>query len=297
MRGRGFLVSALMLAGTILSACGDVPRPFSHVSGGASAPLAMLPGAFGVAVPPVKGLPAPQDRQAAEDMVHALRIAGIPAFFAPHGIGYTFRGEAEEYDVGALRWSLSGPDGADIERITQNPDQDRASVVAAVVPLLEREVGSHSPHGNGPSGGSGDVVLRVVIRGLPDTQGRLLQRAMEVALRQDGIPVQQPGDVASPGSDVLTVTGTLSHHPVSDKGKGKSLVRMAWYVEDSSGQSPGTVTQENVVPDAALKARFPALAVLIAQGGSAGVLDVLDSRKASVEAVRRSDHKTGSHGP
>ncbi|NKD85467.1 hypothetical protein HEQ63_04635 [Haematospirillum jordaniae] len=297
MRGRAFLVSALMLAGMILSACGDVPRPFSHVSGGAPAPLAMLPEAFGVAVPPVEGLPDLQGRQVAEDMVQALRVAGIPAFFAPHGIGYTFRGQAEERGVGAISWSLSGPDGADIKQVTQNPDQDCTRVVAAVVPLLEREAGNPSAYGNGPSGGLGSVVLRVVIRGLPDTQGRLLQRAMEVALRQDGIPVQQPSDVASPDSDLLTVTGTLSHRPVSDKGNGKSLVRLVWHVEDSSGQSPGTVTQENVVPDAALKTRFPALAVLIAQGGSAGVLDVLGSRKASVGVVRRSDQKTGSHGP
>lgn len=268
-------VRLVVILGCVLSSCGDVPRPFSHAYVGQVSPLAILPEAAGVTVPPVQGLSAPLDTQAAVRMVLALREAGVPAVAAVQGRGYMFRGVAAGGD--GVGWVLSAPDGVVLANIVQSGDGDERKTAVAAVPFLERDAGGASARGPSADTASGQQVTRVLVRGLPDASARLLRQALEAALRRSGVPVIGEGEATS--GDGVTVTGVLSRSSRSGKaaagGKGMSIVHLSWHVTGSGGRELGTVTQENIVPDAVMDKRFAPLAVLIAQGGSAGILEIL----------------------
>lgn len=264
----------VVMLGYVLSSCGDVPRPFSHAYVGQASPLAILPEAAGVTVPPVQGLSTPLDTQVAARMVLALREAGVPAVAAGQGRGYMFRGVAGGDGVG---WALSAPDGVILATVLQSGDRDEREVAAAAVPFLEKDAGGASGRVSAAAAAAGQQVVRVLVRGLPDVSAHLLRQALEGALRRSGVPVAGEGEV--PSGDGVMVTGVLSRHSRPGKatadGKGMSIVHLSWHVTDSGGRELGTVTQKNTVPDAVLDERFAPLAVLIAQGGSAGILEIL----------------------
>ena len=241
-----------LLGAILLSACGQLPRPFIHDEDKApvlAQPAAMQP----IAVTPVDGHPG-----LAEAMVAALAQQDIPASLADGGD--RFLQLSGVTGQGRVLWTLAGRDGKKIGEAVQTLS---GSLAASAQPAAEMLAGSL----RGEDVGTADLAARprvmvdevIATGGLLDA--RLLKNSLILALQQKGVAV-------SVEKAKLHVSGGVR---ISQGVGGKDLVEVTWIVADEEGHEVGKVNQGNMVPHDQLVSLGTRMTHQIAEGGAEGI--------------------------
>lgn len=243
----------LLVASSLLTACGNLPRPFQHE--GNDEPLATPRAAQPVTVLEVPDRPGLADAVVAaldkEDIV-ATRLAGGDNFLILQG---------QAGPSGGLSWRLTNVKGESVGSFTeQMPEQ-----VAAKLARLLR----------GDDLGPSDLAARprvaidkVAVTGSLDAD--LLKRALIIALEQQGIAVVT--DHAQ-----LRVTGLVR---ITRGLAGHDLVEITWTAVDDKGVEIGKVNQGSPVTEDDLLSKAAAMTHQIAAGGAEGIKQLLTVKQA-----------------
>jgi len=245
----------LLLAGALLSACGELPHPFVHDEGAEPAlatPAAMQP----VAVTPVPGRPG-----LAEAMVAALGQQDIPASLSDGGDRFLhLNGTLRK---GGVTWTLSSADGKPLGETTQPLSGPVESGTAQAAETLAAQL-------RGDDLGGADLAARprVVVDEVIATGGLdagLLKRSLILALQQKGVAVSTEKARLHVGGGVRISTGV----------GGKDLVEVTWVVSDDQGKEIGKVNQGNMVPHDEIISLGTRMTHQIAEGGAEGVAQLV----------------------
>ena len=251
---------ALVFAGLLLSACGELPRPFIHDEDAApvlARPAAMQPIAVS-AVPDHPGL--------AEAMVAALGEQDIPASLADGGDRFLHLSAVA--GKGRVLWTLTGKDGQKIGESVQALSGPLQTSTAPAAEALADAL-------RGDDLGGADLASRprvtvdevIATGGLLDAG--LLKRSLILALQQKGIAVSL--DKAK-----LHVKGGVR---ISVGVGGKDLVEVTWIVADDEGHEIGKVNQGNMVPHDEIVSLGTRMTHQIAEGGAEGVAQVVRAKR------------------
>lgn len=247
---------ALLLTGTLLSACGELPHPFIHdenVAPALAQPSAMAP----IAVSPVPDHPG-----LAEAMVAALGQQDIPASLADGGD--RFLQLSAVAGKGRVLWSLAGRDGKKIGEAVQTLS---GPLEASTAPAAEKLADSL----RGDDLGATDLAARphVLVDQVIATGGldaKLLKNSLILALQQKGVAV-------SVDKAKLHVNGGVR---ISQGVGGKDLVEVTWIVTDEEGHEIGKVNQGNMVPHDEIVSLGTRMTHQIADGGAEGVAQLVN---------------------
>jgi hypothetical protein len=245
----------LVVAGALLSGCGELPRPFVHDEGAEPAlatPAAMQP----IAVSPVPGRPG-----FAEAMVAALGQQDIPASLSDGGDRFLhLTGTVRKGD---MVWTLAAADGKAMGETAQPLAIPVESGAAQAAETLAAKL-------RGDDLGGADLAARprVVVDEVIATGGLdagLLKRSLILALQQKGVAVS--ADKAR-----LHVHGGVR---ISSGPGGKDLVEVTWIVDDDQGKEVGKVNQGNMVPHDEIISLGTRMTHQIAEGGAEGVAQLV----------------------
>jgi hypothetical protein len=248
---------ALFLSAALLSACGELPRPFIHDE--AAAPALAQPSAM----QPIAVSPVPDHPGLAEAMVAALGAQDIPASLADGGDRF-LRLSAVAGKGGAL-WTLAGRDGKKIGEAVQTLSGPLEASAQPAAQLLADSL-------RGDDLGGADLAARprimvdevIATGGLLDA--RLLKSSLILALQQKGVAV-------STDKAKLHVSGGVR---VSQGVGGKDLVEVTWIVADEEGHEIGKVNQGNMVPHDEIVSLGTRMTHQIAEGGAEGVAQLVN---------------------
>ncbi len=268
---------AVLLLSAAAAGCGEIPQPFRHA--GAPPPLTRPKLPRGLTVRPVEGLP---DGPGLSDaLVKALEIHEVPAVVrAGPAFGHVVEAEAGERNGRpGLLWTLRAPDGETVPiRFQPLPAAATAGLGAAAIrreadataqALAQRLTDPDlAPRPGAPAGAGEDTRPSVAVRpfaGLPGDGDPTLTRATRQALDRGGFRVRDAD------ADYV-VEGTVSVIPGLP---GEETVAVSWMVRDKTGRELATIDQEGVVPRGRLDSPWGSLARDIAEGGAAGVREVV----------------------
>ncbi|MGE5546090.1 MAG: hypothetical protein ACM33T_04265 [Solirubrobacterales bacterium] len=263
--------AALLMLALALAACGELPQPFRHE--GPLPPLARPKFGRGVTIRPSEGVPDAAAR--ADALVKALELLEIPATVrSGPSFGHVVDAEpAEESGVPGLRWTLRAPDGQAsaiaFQRVSPTAGASRdalkrqAGELAAALARHFDDPDAQAPHG-APAPRRAGVRL-VPFATLPGDGNRSLTRATREALERSGVLVVEEG------GDYI-VEGRVTILPGAP---GEENLVLAWTVKGGDGQEIATVDQQGAVRKGQLSGAWGPLARDIAEGGAAGVLEVV----------------------
>lgn len=285
MRRHGGVVRQRAILGAVLgaalvAACGDIPQPFRHDDDGVPR-LARPKMTRGVTIRPPE--PTPEGRALAEALVRALEEQEVPALVSDvHAFGYVVEGELADGPKGALvRWTLKAPDGTEAARADQPvvappPGRDapvlmkRAALPAAALLARPLDDPDAMPAHAAPAATVEDkrpTASILPLRGLPGDGDKALTEALKRALGRAGLRVKDDG------GDYV-VEGRVS---VTPGRPGEDMVGVVWIVRDGSAGNPelGRINQDGAVPRGRLSQNWGSMARDIAEGGAAGVAQVV----------------------
>lgn len=270
----------LLVAGA--AACGDIPQPFRHE--GRPETLARPKLTRGVTIHPPADT---ENAQAlAEALVRALEEQEVPALI--HGgpaFGHVI--DASSEDMGkavGVHWTLKAPDGqsaatylqtlpkeilakadpAQLKRLTANA----AAILAR--PLADPDA---QPVKGAPVAVDKRVSVKVIpLSGLPGDGDKTMTAAIRRALDRGGLLVKDEG------ADYM-VEGKVT---VAPGLPGEDTVTMAWVLKRIEGGAQlANIGQNGAVPHGRLAGPWGALARDIAEGGAAGLLEVIHADTGS----------------
>jgi hypothetical protein len=253
---------ALLLLGTLLAACGELPHPFEHDPGAEPVladPVAMAP----ITVVPVLGQPG-----LAEAVAKALGEQDIPASVEEGGDRFLhLTGQAKS---GRVLWTLTGTDGKKIGESVQTLPRPLGAVEPMAVATAEAVGGMLRVDDLGGT----DLAARphVMVDDVTATGGldsALLKRALIMSLQQHGIAIVS--DHAK-----LHVSGGVR---VSLGMGGRDLVEVSWVVADDEGKEIGRVNQSNNVFHDELVSLGTRMTHQIAEGGAEGVAQLVHIKR------------------
>lgn len=252
---------ALTLA---LGACGQLPQPFAHDAGDATAPTALRPAdATGVVV---DGSPCDPTLGAA--VIDALGDAQVPASAAGGNLGSLWLNCDSGIGGATFVWTLSDAQGETLGEFEQSAvagaafDSLAHDAALRVLALLGRDMAPPVVAAPRPA------LVVAPITGAPGNGRMALARAMAGALEWRGATL-----AAEPGEGTLLVLGTVI---MSDAEPGVQRIEVVWEVLKPDGQRLGIINQANTLPAGTLYGEWGNIAAAIAAGGAAGVLDLLD---------------------
>jgi len=266
-----------MAALVLLAACGETPQPFRHETVSELAKPRLV---RAVAVRPVDGLPA--GAALAEALVQALGERDIPALVRDSVPGGRLLEGRLEGPQGAqvVAWTLHATDGATEMEFRQAlpaaawrdepPKAFRAQAEQAVANLTAID----PPAPSSPPAAAHRPTARILAPGkLPGDGAAALVRSLRAALERNGIlVVGTGGDYVVEGKVAIT-PGRL----------GEENLKVSWVVSGADGGQLGAIDQQGAVAKGALDGAWGGLARDIAEGGAAGIVQVLEaaSRAAS----------------
>lgn len=261
-----------------LSACGQLPQPFSKDEANlALAPFLIPRAAEGVIVWPMVGVDDATGDLIASMTVDALHKRGVAASTrTSNRASLILTTAGNRLPGGALEvtWTLSRPDGAIVgTRVDAIADDDRfdqavAAVAQWIVPTpvpVEQKADPLS-------------IAVFDVEGAPGNGNDLLRRAMGFALERADV-----GVTGFPPPDGFVVQGDVSMERQKD-GKG-DLVTVSWVVMDANGNEIGTIDQANTVPPGYLDRNWGPVAAPIADAAADGILELVKRHK-EVQAQR-----------
>lgn len=245
----------------VLGACGPLPRPFAHET---ADPDVLRPAdAAGVIVDASRC-----HEKLGGAVVASLRDAHVPASAAGGNLGSLWLNCEISADGAALGWTLSDAEGATLGEFEQAVPAGTAlagladDTAARVLTLLGRDVRPPTAAPRRPA------LVIAPIAGAPGNGRAALARAMAGALEWRGVAL-----ATEPTDRTLLVLGTVT---MSDAEPGVQRIEVVWEVLKPDGQRLGVVSQANTLPSGALDGAWGAIAAAIADGGAAGVLDLLE---------------------
>lgn len=248
----------LLFAATLLSACGELPRPFIHDED--AAPVLAQPSAM----QPIAVSQVPDHPGLAEAMVAALGEQDIPASLDNGGDRFLqLNGLAGQ---GRVLWTLTSRDGKKVGEGVQTlsgPLEASAQPAAAML--------ADSLRGDDLGGADLAARPRVKVDEVIATGGldaKLLKNSLILALQQKGIAVSL--DKAK-----LHVSGGVR---VSQGVGAKDLVEVTWIVADDEGHEIGKVNQGNMVPHDEIVSLGTRMTHQIADGGAEGIIQVVNAK-------------------
>lgn len=269
------LAAALLLLAAV-SACGDVPQPFSKDDPNlAKAPFLIAPTTEGVVVLPVEGVPTDTGALIADMTAKALQKQDIAASTeaASNRASLFLSGDSRRLANGALEitWTLARPDGTVIGQRTDaiaSDDQLARSTAQVAAWLVPRRT---------PIVTTIPRVTVFPVDGAPGDGNDLLRRALALAL--DRAPVKLTPDVVENGH---VVQGDVK---VTRQQDGQDKVVISWVVLNAQGKQIGTVDQTNVVPGGSLDHSWGAVASPIADAAVGGIVALLKQSEAARAAA------------
>lgn len=262
-----------------LAACGDIPQPFRHDD---DVPrLARPKMTRGVTVRPPA--PGPEGKAVADALVRAFEDQDVPALVHEGpAFGHVVDGQMQDGGKAvAVRWTLKAPDGAEAATtmhtvpktvLAQNDPvlmkrSAAAAAIALAAPLADPDAMATQPAAAVDNRPSATVMP---LRGLPGDGDKALTEAMKRALGRGGLLVK------TDGADYM-VEGKVT---VAPGLPGEDTVSVAWIVrrgtagESGSGEL-GRIGQDGAVPRGRLSQSWGSMARDIAEGGAAGVVEVV----------------------
>lgn len=278
MRKAAVLGSVLVAA--LTAACGDIPQPFRHDDEGVPR-LARPKMTRGVTIRPPE--PTPEGRAQAEALVRALEEQEVPALVSDsQAFGYVIEGEMRDGAKGpVVRWTLKAPDGtetasADQPALAPPPGREgpilmkRAALPAAAILARPLDDPDALPTYAAPQPAAEDkrpTASILPLRGLPGDGDKSLTEALKRALGRAGLRVKDGG------ADYV-VEGRIS---VTPGRPGEDVVGVIWIVRSGDAGNPelGRINQDGAVPRGRLSQGWGTMARDIAEGGAAGVAQVV----------------------
>ncbi len=268
-----------MVAAT--AACGDIPQPFRHEGDISSLARPKLTRA--VTVRPLDGEMGPL---LADSLVKALEEQEVPALVqSGPAFGHVIEGTIEDSPkVLAVRWTLKGPDGTPAATTLQaipkslltNPTPvllKRAAADTATrlaQPLADPDAQPVNPVETAAADKRPSVTV-IPLRGLPGDGDKALTLAIRRAL--DGSTLL----VKDENADYM-VEGKVT---VAPGLPGEDTVTVAWILKRAKdGVELGNIGQQGAVPRGRLSGSWGAMARDIAEGGAAGLADVIRADNA-----------------
>ncbi len=268
----------------LLSACGDLPRPFAG-NPGRHAMLLSVPPPSRLVVPTPQNalLPAPDAAAWAHDVAGALVAEEIPAFATTSAPGdwvlqlsatltgntvvptYTLinpkgghSGDVAGHPVPAAQWAQAAPAAFQDAAVQAAPE------VLAMLRSVDATIKQSDPNSlynrpariyfTGVTGapGDGDTSLsRLMRRKIPDTGDQLVDRA---------------------GAADFLLRGTVK---VTDEPGGAQQVEIHWLVSDRAGKIAGDVAQGHDIPKGTLDHYWGDVAGVVADEAAGGVHEVI----------------------
>lgn len=259
------------LAALMVAACGDIPQPFRH--DGSPPDLARPKLVRGVTIRPLAGYEAAGPLAAAmvkamEDREIAAIVRDGPAF------GPVVEGRAVE--DGVVEWRLLGPDGTEAalhrQRLPAGADPARLkrlaadAVAALALPLsTDPDALPRRDIATGPR----PTVRLVPLAGLPGDGDKTLNAALKKALDRAGLILAEDGEYLVQGSVLLS--------PVSATEENLAL---NWVVRRArDNMMLASIDQGGAVPRGRLSVAWGGLARDIAEGGAAGIFEVVQAAR------------------
>ena len=263
---------AVAAALVVLAACGELPQPFRPET---VPELARPRLVRAVAVRPVDGLPS--GPAMAEALVKAFGDLDVPALVAEDLSGSLVLAGNFDPAAGAVDWTLLGTDRQPQAEFRQSlpPSAlrpgaaDLAGPAQRVVAALTAAAPPPTEQGSAPpSAASARPNVRIVaLPPLPGDGASALDRHLRQALERSGIVI------VAVGGQYL-IEGRVE---ISPAGPGQQSLKVAWVVERPDGTPLGTVDQRGLVASGALDGAWGGLARDIAEGGTTGIVQVIDA--------------------
>jgi hypothetical protein len=284
-------VLAVLAAGILLAACGQLPRPFQPEDKSGNALLNLRDGA-GIVVQPIAGAPTAGGQILAEALVARLRDRDIPAGTENGNLGSRhlmgraavrpLPGGREEI---LLYWEMREPDGGRTGILTQRREQAAGTWAAGAPALLETLAEALAPEvaalvqdpalASSPRvkaaaipGFPGARLVVLQIPGAPGDAAHSLPNALEAALQAAKLPVAE-----RIGDNDLLILGDVA---VGPKDGGLQTVAIRWsLVSARDDRELGEIAQQNVVPAGSLDGPWGPVADEVARAAASGLLDLL----------------------
>jgi hypothetical protein len=284
-------VLAVLAAGILLAACGQLPRPFQPEDKSGNALLNLRDGA-GIVVQPIVGAPTAGGQILAEALVARLRDRDIPAGTENGNLGSRhlmgraavrpLPGGREEI---LLYWEMREPDGGRTGILTQRREQAAGTWAAGAPALLETLAEALAPEvaalvqdpalASSPRvkaaaipGFPGARLVVLQIPGAPGDAAHSLPNALEAALQAAKLPVAE-----RIGDNDLLILGDVA---VGPKDGGLQTVAIRWsLVSARDDRELGEIAQQNVVPAGSLDGPWGPVADEVARAAASGLLDLL----------------------
>ncbi|MBM3626542.1 MAG: hypothetical protein FJX21_01860 [Alphaproteobacteria bacterium] len=272
------------LVALLVSACGDLPRPFQPDDKSVENPLLVLGDRAGIVVMPLAGI---EDDDASQEfasaLAKALRDADVIAHNGAGSRSSLVLSSFLERKPGAgaviVLW-LSGPDGSDIGTFEANvlerdlaPGAPRRRIV--LQRIAETVVAQLNPAGGPAAPMPAMAVARIA--GLPAAQASILERAMAGALRRARMTVTD-----APGERDVVLAGSVDF---AERPRDHVALDILWKVFGTDGKEIGQLRQRNEIPGAALQRGWPEIAGAIADGAVDGIVEI--AARAQQQAPRR----------
>ncbi len=277
-------LAALLALLTLLTSCGDLPRPFAGNVGRMGRLLAQPPPArLAVTAPDAALLAQPARHQLAADVATSLAGLEVPAFSVdPHPGDWRLTVSAERQGsavvprftvidaVGKTRGSVAGtPVDAEAWQAAapgtlQQVADAAATPVSGLLTSIEASRQMSDPNSllNRPA-----RVAVLPITGAPGDGDRSLQRLMREQLTQHGESAQD-----DPAGADFTVTGLVKVTPTTP---GDSTVEITWTVADSRGKQAGVVAQVHDEKLDIISGYWGELATAVCTEAAGGVHEVI----------------------
>jgi len=276
---------AVLIAGIVLAACGQLPHPFQPEDKSGNALLDLRDGA-GIVVQPIAGAPTAGGRVLAEALAARLRDRAIPAATENGNLGSRrlagraavrpLPGGREEI---LLYWELRDPDGGRAGILTQRREQAAGAWAAGDPALLEALAESAAPEvatmvqdpvaeAVAIPGFPGARLVVLNMPGAPGDAAQSLPHALEAALQAAKLPVAD-----RIGESDLLILGDVTLGP---KDGGLQTVAIRWsLVSANDDRELGEIAQQNVVPAGSLDGPWGPVADEVARAAASGLLDLL----------------------
>jgi hypothetical protein len=272
VRSRLFIA---LIAALALGACGNLPRPFQPDEKAEGNKLLFLPDRAGVIVLPVAGLPEPMAVELANKVAAALLQENVPATTGEgNRQSYLLEGETMRGDDGVpvAQFELRDPNGklmktvkTPIDRAVQSAGgMDLAAVARSAAGPIAAALQPDAVNPPPPR-----PLLRIgKVTGSPRDGDVALARALDYALRRNGVKLAQPTDKES-----FEVRGEVA---IISRGPKLQNVAVTWTVYAPDGSELGHVQQQNDVTSEFIEKAWPEMAVAVADGAAEGLADLIE---------------------
>lgn len=288
MRRKFKVLFALVLAGSSLAACGELPRPFQTGDAIPPASIAEAKDFEGISVELLQGAPERVALPLAEAISNVLQGTGVPATASDKFRGrFSLRGHtadpglptaARPHPIADVTWRLVDRSGKPLVEFLQRVNGPSEGWHAGDLAMLDRIARDVTPavadayhavaeRNSAPANAKWASISLTTLSGLDGEHFEIMVRAIRHALSERGIdPVRQAGQAT------YMLVGAFD---IGAPQGGRRAVTVTWTVNAKHGKELGKVNQENFLPDPLSTGLWRQISAAIAAGAGDGIADLL----------------------